>query len=170
MNISKNILIVGAGRAGKLLFSDIEKHYRNFRVVGFIDDHLSKNAGMDILGGIGDFSKVVSFYRVDEIIIAIPSADGNLVRRILLSNLQNRIPIRIIPRNQRVIGESDVRYEEAQAISSEDFLGRPFVRQNVDKLKRFYRGKKVFDGWRRIDWIGNSSSTYRSWCFQSVCV
>jgi len=144
MNISKNILIVGAGKAGKLLFSDIEKHYRNFRVVGFIDDHLSKNAGMDILGGIGDFSKVVSFYRVDEIIIAIPSADGNLVRRILLSNLQNRIPIRIIPRNQRVIGESDVRYEEAQEISSEDFLGRPFVRQNVDKLKRFYRGKKVF--------------------------
>lgn len=141
---SKNILIVGAGKAGRLLYEDIDRHYRNFRVIGFIDDQPPKSKRLEVLGGIDDFQKIVSAYRIDEIVIAIPSADGGLIRRILLANINNRIPVRIVPRDQRVIGESDVRYEEVQDVSTEDFLGRPFVRKNVDRLKRFYRGKKVF--------------------------
>jgi len=141
---SKNIVIVGAGRAGKLLSKDIENHYRSFRVVGFIDDQPSKRGDGKILGKISDFQKILSTYRIDEIVIAIPSADGNLIRKILLANIQNRIPLKIVPRNQRIIRESDVRYEEVRDVNSEDFLGRPFVRKNVDVLKGFYVGKKVF--------------------------
>jgi FlaA1/EpsC-like NDP-sugar epimerase len=141
---SKNIVIVGAGRAGKLLSKDIENHYRSFRVVGFIDDQPSKRGAGKILGKISDFQKILSTYRIDEIVIAIPSADGGLIRKILLANIQNRIPLKIVPRNQRIIRESDVRYEEVRDVNSEDFLGRPFVRKNVDVLKGFYVGKKVF--------------------------
>lgn len=141
---SKNILIIGAGKAGRLLYEDIEKHYRNFRVIGFIDDQPPKSKKLEVLGGIGDFQKIVAAYRIDEIVIAIPSADGVLIRKILLANIHNRIPVRIVPRDQRVIGESDVRYEEVRDVSTEDFLGRPFIRKHVDRLKRFYRGKKVF--------------------------
>ncbi|HSX41746.1 MAG TPA: polysaccharide biosynthesis protein [Candidatus Saccharimonadales bacterium] len=141
--IEKSILIIGAGDAGQLLSRDIAKNYRSYQVIGFLDDNI-KEAKLPILGKISDCQKVVNKYAVDEIVIAVPSADGKLIRTILLANLTNRLPIRIVPRSQRVISKSLVRYEEVKDIQPEDFLGRPFVRNNVDRLKRYYRDKTVF--------------------------
>lgn len=103
MRIEKNILIVGAGSAGRLLANDIRKRFPSYRISGFIDDRPNPKM-LDVLGGIEDFPEVISKYVIDEIILAIPSADGKLVRRILLANHNNRIPIKIVPRSQRIIG------------------------------------------------------------------
>jgi FlaA1/EpsC-like NDP-sugar epimerase len=143
IRIEKNILIVGAGSAGHLLSQDIRKHYPQYRISGFIDDRPDPTMG-DILGKIDDFADVISKYLIDEIIIAIPSADGKLIRRILLANADNRIPIKIVPRDQRIIGQEVVRYKDIKFIESEDFLGRPFVRHDIERLKEFYAGKTVF--------------------------
>ena len=139
----KNILIVGAGDAGRLLKKDIQKNYAEYRVVGFVDDQFFENR-TDLLGKISDIPELLAVYLVDQVVIAIPSADGALVRRILLVNQNNAVPIKIVPRNIRIIGESDVRYSEVRDIIPEDFLGRPFMRQNVDQLRDFYRNKIVF--------------------------
>jgi FlaA1/EpsC-like NDP-sugar epimerase len=141
--IEKNILVVGAGSAGRLLAQDIRKNYPNYRISGFIDDRPNKTMG-GVLGGIDDFSEIVSKFLIDEIVLAIPSADGKLVRRILLANIDNRIPVKIVPRSQRIIGRSIVRYEEIKDIQPEDFLGRPFVLKDVERLKDFYTGKTIF--------------------------
>lgn len=138
----KNILIIGAGRAGRLLARDINTNYPDCRVVGFVDDRLK--ISRTVLGKIEEIPKLLQLLLVDEIVIAIPSADGQLIRRILLENKTNRIPIQIVPRDQRIIGKSDVRYSEVRSIESEDFLGRPFHRHNIDRLTRYYRGKTVF--------------------------
>lgn len=141
--IGKNILIVGAGRAGNLLKKDIDTNHLECKVIGFVDDNLNPKNTLH-LGGINDLGKLVRLYNIDEIVVAIPSADGGLIRKILLKNIKNHIPIRIVPRSQRVIHKSDVRYTEVKDIESEDFLGRPFVRKNVDRLARFYEGKTIF--------------------------
>lgn len=143
-NVLKNILIIGAGKAGRLLYSDIKKNHQDVSVIGFIDDEVCGNNKTRILGRIDDLSKVVVAYHIDEIIVAIPSADGTLIRRILMANIQNRIPIKIVPRDQRIISTSKVRYTEVKDIESEDFLGRPFLRHNIDRLMQFYKGKVVF--------------------------
>ncbi len=144
MRTSKNILIIGAGKAGQLLRKDIGENYPNYEVIGFIDDKAKKTSKGLVKGRIEDIEKIIRVYAVDEIVIAIPSADGALVRRILLQNIANDIPIRTVPRDQRIIGKSEVRYAEVKKIDSEDFLGRPFVRKNVDRLKKFYQDKVVF--------------------------
>lgn len=138
----RNILIVGAGKAGRLLARDITTHHLDCHVVGFVDDKLKISGA--VLGNIDAMPKLLKLWRVDEIIIAIPSADGALIRRILLANIKNRIPIRIVPRDQRIISKSDVRYSEVRSLDPEDFLGRPFKRQHVDQLTDYYRGKTVF--------------------------
>ncbi|MCW1888691.1 MAG: polysaccharide biosynthesis protein [Candidatus Moranbacteria bacterium] len=143
MYTSKNILIIGAGKAGQLLRKDILANYPNYQVIGFVDDKIKETKGL-LKGKIADIEKLVRLYAVDEMVIAIPSADGPLVRRILLQNRDNTIPIRIVPRDQRVIGKSEVLYAEVKKLDSEDFLGRPFVRKNVDRLKKFYQDKVVF--------------------------
>lgn len=143
IKIEKNILIVGAGEAGQLLSKDIRLNHPELRITGFVDDRPNPRM-KDVLGKIEDFPQIVSRYLIDEIVLAIPSADGKLVRRILLANLDNRIPIKTVPRSQRVIGRSIVHYDEIKDVEPEDFLGRPFVRQNVDRLKKFYKDKVVF--------------------------
>jgi len=143
MKAEKNILIIGAGIGGRLLQRDIENGYRSYRIIGFLDDNV-KPGRLNVLGKIKDCPKIIHRHTVDEIVIAIPSADGSLVRKVLLNNLYNRIPIKIVPRSQRVIGEWDVRYEEIKHNTPEDFLGRPFTQQNVDRLRNFYRNKVVF--------------------------
>lgn len=144
MSTEKNILIIGAGKAGRLLAKDIEQNVDDAHVIGFVDDQMPKNRAMKYLGVIDELSKITKIYKVDEMIIAIPSADGGLVRRILLKNIKNRIPIKIVPRNQRIISKSDVRYSEVKLLEAQDFLGRPFIDKNVEKLKKFYRGKTIF--------------------------
>lgn len=138
----KNVLIIGAGRAGKLLATDLAKNHPDINLIGFVDDKVGTRK--KVLGTIDDLHHLASLYQVDEMVIAIPSADGALIRRILLANMRNRIPIKIVPRDQRIISTSQVRYVEVKDIESEDFLGRPFLRTNVDRLIHFYQGKVVF--------------------------
>lgn len=140
----RNILIIGAGKAGKLLAQDIDRNVSDAHVIGFIDDQPPKGAAMKYLGIIDELSEISRIYKVDEMIVAIPSADGALVRRILMKNMKSRIPIRIVPRDLQVISHSDVRYSEVKTLDPEDFLGRPFIDKNIERLKKFYRKKTVF--------------------------
>lgn len=139
----KNILIIGAGMAGKILARDLVKNHKELHLIGFVDDKIV-NPQKLLLGKIDDISKIVTIYKIDDIIIAIPSADGALVRRIILNNCKNRIPIKIVPRNQRIVSTSVVRYDEVKDLQNEDFLGRPFIGKDVTKLAHFYEGKTVF--------------------------
>ena len=140
----RNILIIGAGKAGKLLAQDINRNVSDARVIGFVADQPPKGAAMKYLGIIDELSEISRIYKVDEMIVAIPSADGALVRRILMKNMKSRIPIRIVPRDLQVISHSDVRYSEVKTLDPEDFLGRPFIDKNIERLKKFYRKKTVF--------------------------
>ena len=59
----KNILIVGAGMAGKLLKEDIKKNTHDAKVIGFVDDKEPASKEMNILGGIDEISKLNKIYK-----------------------------------------------------------------------------------------------------------
>ena len=144
MSVEKrNVLIVGAGMAGKILAKDLKNNHKELHLIGFIDDKPRASKQL-LLGSIDDISTIVTVYKINEIIIAIPSADGALVRKIILNNLKNSISMKIVPRNQRIVSTSVVSYDEVRDLQSEDFLGRPFIGKNVDRLVKFYDGKIVF--------------------------
>lgn len=138
MGKKKHIVIVGAGEAGYLLRDDIVQNHTYITVVGFVDDD-----GGEVLGGVSDLSRLVNEHSIEEIVIAIPSADGAFVRKVLLSNIDNRIPIRIVSRDQRVLQTNNVRYDAVRDIECEEFLGRAIVKDDLSSLEQFYVGKKV---------------------------
>lgn len=140
-DMKKKIIIIGAGIAGRLLEADIKRNYHNCEVVGFIDD--TKHPKIKILGRIEEIKGVLDRYKVDEVVISIPSAEGLLVRRILMINVHNRVPIRIVPREQRVIRHNDVQYKMVRDLTDEDWLGRPPVRTSIKSLEKYYRNKTV---------------------------
>ena len=84
----KNILIVGAGRAGELILREILSNYRrDYNPIGFVDDDRRKHNmtihGLRVLGYTRDIPRFVTKYHVDEIVLAIPSASTKARRRIM---------------------------------------------------------------------------------------
>lgn len=139
----KNIIIIGAGKAGKLLEQDVKINYPDIEITGFIDDTAGQGRLGNVVGKIDDLPAIVRSCKIDEIVIAIPSADGELVRRVLLCNIDNKIPIKIVPRELQIISQSKVKYAEVKNIETQDFLGRPFVHKDIAGLNKYYQGKTV---------------------------
>ncbi|MDR2781999.1 MAG: polysaccharide biosynthesis protein [Holosporaceae bacterium] len=139
----KNVIIVGAGVAGELLEEDIKNNHSDINVIGFVDD----NSCFDekhILGLIDQLPSITQKYKIDEIIVALPSADGELMRKILLNLLNNKIPVKLIPRTQETINKNLVAYGNVKNFSCEDFLGRAFRKSDTNLLSSIYANKRVF--------------------------
>ncbi|MEO8664345.1 MAG: sugar transferase [Ignavibacteria bacterium] len=118
MNFTKilnnsNVIIVGAGKSGKLLAEKlIFENFYGIKIVGFLDDKLEKGDyvfnNLVCVGNIDDLEKTVKQFSVDEIIIAIDNTSyENLMRIIdkcnklekslkLTSELFNIVPEKIV--------------------------------------------------------------------------
>lgn len=110
-----NVLIVGAGKMGKLALQEIKAiPWCGFRVVGFLDDKLvgEEIGSKPVLGKLKDFSAVIKKHFVDEIIVTIPS-EIDAVNQIMKSAKTYRVGIRVVP--------SD--FEEPLAISEVNYVG-----------------------------------------------
>ncbi|MBF0522025.1 MAG: polysaccharide biosynthesis protein [Candidatus Omnitrophica bacterium] len=141
----RRILIVGAGEAGLMLLREYRKNPSLGWIVGFIDDDKIKIdesiQGIRILGGRRDIPRVVEESEVDEIILAIPSAQGEVVRDILSYCEQTPAKIKVVPGFSKILsGEMEVR---ARDVKPEDLLGRETVRINEDEIRNYVGGKVV---------------------------
>ena len=83
--IPKRVLIIGAGDAGALGIRELKNsNYREGYPVGIIDDASQKQKlklmGIPVLGTRKDIPHVVKSRNVEEVIIAMPSAPGDVIR------------------------------------------------------------------------------------------
>jgi len=81
------ILVVGAGDAGALVAKELHKNPQLRKIpVGFLDDNPSKQNnqihGIPIVGKIASIAQAIEQYDIDEVIIAIPSAPGSVIRQV----------------------------------------------------------------------------------------
>lgn len=77
----KKILIFGAGDTGDAFLREVRKNKSfNYWPVGFVDDDLSKQGrriqGVPVLGVRSDIPRLADEHSIDEVIIAIPSANN----------------------------------------------------------------------------------------------
>ena len=84
---ARRVVIVGAGEAGNLLAREMSRLPTGMRLVGFVDDDRTRKGirlhGLPVLGAVEQLSDVVRSEEVEEIIIAVPSALPNELRRIV---------------------------------------------------------------------------------------
>ncbi len=81
----KRVLVVGAGEAGTLVVREMQKNPQlGLEAIGFMDDAAQKRkkwiCGVRVLGSLGDVGDLVKAHFIDEVIIALPSAPGSIVR------------------------------------------------------------------------------------------
>ena len=95
-------LIVGAGEAGRRVAEIMGRHEEGgLQPVAFIDDDPAK-LGTTILGlpVFGDRTRIpaaIREFKVDEILIALPSAGGPVIRGIVGYCESERVRFRIVP-------------------------------------------------------------------------
>lgn len=147
----KNLLIVGAGDAAAMLVREIEQNddASLVHIVGFVDDDTSKVgsllAGFPVLGSIDDINKITRKSSIDEIIIAIPSAEGSVIRRIADMCRLAGIETKIMPSLYEMMdsARAHVGMKEVRDIHLEDLLRRDPIQLDFDKITSYIKGKTV---------------------------
>ena len=137
------VLIVGAGRAGeKILREILENKMLNYKVLGFIDDDPAKKGlsihGVRVLGDVSGLADIAARLDIEQIFIALPSADGKTTRRIVDACLATGISHKILPGIGELI-DGRVSTKMLRDINYEDLLGRSGRLDN--------RGIRDYDGW-----------------------
>ncbi|GAB1469201.1 sugar transferase [Chloroflexota bacterium] len=95
----RRILIVGAGDTGRKVASHLARPpASNLEIVGFLDDDPGKLArAHDVLGAIDDLDNVVNFYRINILLIALPSNTFNVTSSIVERMRMKPVRIWIVP-------------------------------------------------------------------------
>jgi FlaA1/EpsC-like NDP-sugar epimerase len=143
----KRILIVGAGSAGeKILREIIENDHLPYTVVGFIDDDRKKYGrsihGIPVLGPLNGLAKIIKDKEIKEILIAIPSATGAQIRRIVETCKVCQIAYKTLPGIGEII-DGRVSIKALRDVNYEDLLGRSPVQLDMEEILGYLDGKTV---------------------------
>ncbi len=144
---SARVLIVGAGNAGESLAREIGKNMElHYSIAGFVDDNYYKQRvrihGYPVLGRIDDIAPISVDYQVDEIFIAIPSATGEQMKRILGICEETGLKIKTIPGMDGLI-EGKVSVSQLREVDIVDLLGRDPVNLDAQAIRDYLKDKRV---------------------------
>jgi len=141
----KKLLIVGAGSAGeKVLRELLDNPTLRLIPVGFLDDEPGKLDrtihGVKVLGTIEQIDSFRPLF--DEILIAVPSATGEQMRRIVTACEKIGKRFRTIPSIGELI-DGRVSVKAVRDVTLQDLLGREEVKLNIDEISGYLHGKRV---------------------------
>ena len=141
------VLIIGAGDAGeKILREIIENYTLNYKVVGFIDDDAGKQGQtihrIPILGTLERLPAIVKRANIQQILIAVPSANGSQLRRFVEACQKSETSYKILPGIGDLI-DGRVSVKLLRDISYEDLLGRSPVHLDTKGIRNYLDGKTI---------------------------
>jgi FlaA1/EpsC-like NDP-sugar epimerase len=147
VSAARRVLVVGAGDAGVLVVREMQKNSQlNLIPVGFLDDASEKQNnqiyGIPVVGTLDDISRVLENRQVDEVIIAIPSAPGRVIRLVADVCRLKGVPFRTMPGIYELIG-GKVSVTKLRDVDITDLLRRDPTRINDELIGEVICGKSV---------------------------
>jgi len=146
-NVDRPVLIVGAGDTGILLAKELRRHYQEkVQIVGFIDDDPDKQnlqvLNLPILGDRHKIPEVVEKYDVKEIILAIPSMEGNALREIVDICHSTDADVKTLPGIYDIV-EGNITVSQIREVQVEDLLMREPVNVDLDEICQYIENQTV---------------------------
>ncbi|MBW7881343.1 MAG: polysaccharide biosynthesis protein [Caldilineaceae bacterium] len=143
----KRVLILGAGESGAALAKDMRANPQlGLKPVGFLDDDERKHGvrihDVPVLGGCHQLLEKVVELDVAQVVIAMPSAPGTVIRRMVERCEASRVPVRIVPGLDALL-HGRVSIGQLRPVQIEDLLRRDPVPTNLDAVQDLLRGKRV---------------------------
>jgi FlaA1/EpsC-like NDP-sugar epimerase len=143
----KRVLIAGAGHAAQLAARELLSNPQlDLDPIGFVDDDASKHdrtlVGLPIFGSISAIPGVARAHFVDEILIAIPSAHGRVIRNIVRLSQDAGVPTRILPGLFEILS-GRVAISQLRNVEIQDLLRREPVRADFASVNEVITNKTV---------------------------
>ena len=141
----KILLLIGAGKTGDKIARDIlNTSNRKYAIAGFIDDNPEKQGGMlhgkTIFCGVKDLANLQINY--DELLITMPSASGDQMRRIVKVCKATGKNYKTVPGLSELI-DKEPTMDVIRDVSYVDLLGRQEIKLDMRSIKNMLRGKRV---------------------------
>jgi FlaA1/EpsC-like NDP-sugar epimerase len=144
----KEVIVVGAGDAGRLIVQEMQRsRMLAYTPIGFIDDDARKRntriLGVRVLGTMAELPRLVREYKPDEVLIAIPSASGEMRRLVVEAASAGNVPVKTLPGLYELIsGDLDLA-GQIRPVQVEDVLGREQVEVDFDDVASYLKGQTV---------------------------
>jgi FlaA1/EpsC-like NDP-sugar epimerase len=135
-DVGKRVLIAGAGDAGKLVVKELfaSSQQLGLEPIGFVDSDATKHghmlAGLPVFGPLAHIPEIVERFGVAEIIIAMPSAPGTVIRQVVRAALSCGIPTRTVPSLPEIISKQG-NGTGLREVQIEDLLRRDAVETDL---------------------------------------
>ena len=143
----KNVMIIGAGSAGQMLFRDI-KHAKetNETVACFIDDNPNKwdryIDDVPVFGSRDHILEAVDKFNIEKIYVAVPTANPQDKRDILRVCNETSCELMNLPGMYQLY-TGEVSVSKMKKVQIEDLLGRDPIKPNMDEVFAYVRNKVV---------------------------
>jgi FlaA1/EpsC-like NDP-sugar epimerase len=143
----KRILLVGAGEAAAMIIRDIHGDPDlGLAVVGCVDDDPRKVGRaiheVRIFGTRSAVPSLVQKLRVDQVLLAIPSASSDVVRDVAALCEESGVTLRVLPSVKELVGGKIVA-RDIRDLRIEDLLGRQQVQTDLESVREMLRGRRV---------------------------
>lgn len=143
----KNVMIIGAGEAGKELLDELlHSNHLNVRPKCFIDDDVSKHgkyiSDVPIVGSRNEIMGAAEKYEIDQIILAIPTLPTKERRDILSICKETGCELLTVPGIYQLVN-GEVAVSNLKKVSVEDLLGRDPIKVNIDEILGYVKGKVI---------------------------
>jgi FlaA1/EpsC-like NDP-sugar epimerase len=142
----RKIMVIGAGNGGEKAVRDmLDNRSMKMCPVGFLDDDRKKWGksihGVKVLGGVNSIMKHLDLF--DETMIAMPSATGEQIRRVVSLCYESGKRYFIMPGLGGVMNGAGVSVKAVRKVRYEDLLGREIIQLDTEIVKSTYQGKRV---------------------------
>lgn len=145
-NASK-VMVIGAGEAGNTVIKElVNSTYCTMSVKCIIDDNSNKWGqfiqGIKIVGGRDKIIESAAFYGIDEIIIAIPSANRATMRELVEICKETNCKLRTLPGIYQLVN-GEVNVSKLRDVDVEDLLGRDPIKVDMESIYNYVKGKVI---------------------------
>ena len=143
---SRKALIVGTGSLAERLLRELgDTNTMNYRVVGFVHENVGQDGmkihGVPIVGTLADIPDLITYYRIDDILIAVPDIESRKVETVVEACAGLDVRFKVIPSLMERINVSVAK--NLRDIKLEDLLGRESVELDMKMVRREIEGKRV---------------------------
>lgn len=141
------VMIIGAGRAGVSVLREYQTsaHSRG-KVICMLDNDPKKIGkyihGVKVVSNCKHIADIASKYRIDQIILAIPSASNTAKREIIDACQTTNCKLHIAPTVHQ-LSNGEIRLEKIRNVEIEDLLGRDSIKVDLSEIKEYIGEKTV---------------------------
>jgi FlaA1/EpsC-like NDP-sugar epimerase len=141
------VLVVGAGDAGALVVRELQKNPQlRLTPIAFLDDDQQKQGvrihDVPVVGTLDNLSVTLASRPISEVVIAIPSAPGQVVRKVAEVCREKQVPFRTMPGIYELLG-GVVSVSRLREVDITDLLRREHATIDPERIEQVIQGKRV---------------------------